>query len=112
MDRCPSASAQTAVLYCGGTASTSYLEAVISKWRLYHWSGIVISPLHHLPQLCFAVCGRVRRDLLEFLLALHSQNPEVRHRLQCREAGNRSESHHCCSRLADRIERPHLPDRH
>ena len=43
-------------------------------------------------------CGGVHRDLLEFSLALHQENPEVRHRLQRREAGSRSQGHHCCSR--------------
>src|ERR1039458_8188279 len=45
-----------------------------------------------------AVGGRVRRDLLEFSLALHQENSEVRHCVQRREAGSRSQSYHCCSR--------------
>ena len=56
------------------------------------------SPLRNLGRLCLAVSGRLHRDLLEFSLALHQENSEVRHRLQRRETGNRSQSHRCCSR--------------
>ena len=55
-----------------------------------------------LPQHCVAPCSDMARDLLEFSLALHQKNSEVRRRLQRREAGKRSrnyhKSYHCCSR--------------
>jgi hypothetical protein len=53
---------------------------------------------HHFQQLCIAVGSRVHRDLLEFSLALHQENSEVRYRVQRRETGNRSQSHRYGSR--------------